>query len=149
MPILGDPRIFSQLISLLCTEVEKLDFDRILGIESRGFLLAPMMASCLNKPFGPIRKKGKLPGDVFSIKYDLEYGSDSLEVQKDSLPINSKCLIVDDLLATGGTMAASKKLIEMSGSKVTSCLVVIELTDLKGREKLGDTNLMSLFKYDS
>lgn len=147
MPILGQPELFDLLVSLLAKRVQHLDIDRILGIESRGFLIGPILAAKLKLPFGPIRKKGKLPGDLYSIEYELEYGRDVLQVQKDGLPKGSRCLLVDDLIATGGSLCASKDLINMSGSTVVACLVIIELADLNGRSKLGPTETISLFSY--
>jgi adenine phosphoribosyltransferase len=147
MPILNEPKLFNSLLDKLVSRVKHVHFDRILGIESRGFLIGPPLALKLQLPFGPIRKKGKLPGQLYSVQYELEYGHDVLEVQKDGLPKGSKCLIIDDLIATGGSMEASKRLVEMSGSQVAACLVVIELRALKGVEKLGGTPFFSLFSY--
>lgn len=147
MPILGEPAMFEALLDKLVVSVKDLKFDKILGIESRGFLIGPALAIKLKLPFMPIRKKGKLPGELYSVQYELEYGHDVLEVQKNGLPSGSQCLIVDDLIATGGTMVASKRLVEMSGSKVAACLVVIELKALNGSEQLGRTPLVSLFSY--
>lgn len=145
MPILGAPDALESLIRVLCQKVETFDFDRVLGIESRGFLIGPLIAQRLKLPFGPIRKKGKLPGKLYSVEYELEYGNDVLEVQQEGLPQNSKCLIVDDLIATGGSLQAAKKLVEMSGSNVAAYLVVMEIEELKGRLKLEGTPLVSLF----
>lgn len=147
MPILGNPSLFRSLIEVLADRVKDLEFDRILGIESRGFLIGPSLSQKLNVPFGPIRKRGKLPGELYSVEYELEYGRDVLEIQKNSLPKGSRCLIVDDLIATGGSMQASKDLVELSGSKVVAFLVIIELKMLMGHEKLGDIPLHSLFSY--
>jgi adenine phosphoribosyltransferase len=149
MPILGEPSLFDALLDKLADRVKHLKFDRVLGIESRGFLIGPALALRLKLPFGPIRKQGKLPGELHSVKYELEYGHDVLEVQKSGLPSGSKCLIVDDLIATGGSLEASKRLVEMSGSEVVACLVVIELKALKGAAKLGNAPLISLFSYRS
>lgn len=147
MPILGDSRQFESLIQVLYNKVKVVEFDRVLGIESRGFLLGPLLAQKLQLPFGPIRKKGKLPGELYSVEYELEYGKDVLEVQTNAVPKDSKCLIVDDLIATGGSLQASKKLVEQSGSKVAAYAVVIELKALAGRDKLGGSPLITLFSY--
>lgn len=147
MPILNDPSLFNSLLEVLANRVKCIEFDRVLGIESRGFLIGPLLAQKLKVPFGPIRKKGKLPGDLYSVEYELEYGHDILQVQKNGLPKNSKCLIVDDLIATGGSLQAAKKLVEMGGSHVAAYVVVIELEFLEGKNKLGGAPLISLFTY--
>lgn len=147
MPILGEPELFETLINILCSRVKLYQFDRILGIESRGFLIGPLMAQKLRVPFGPIRKKGKLPGELYSIDYDLEYGKDTLQVQKDGLPTGSKCLIVDDLVATGGSLEAAQKLVKLSKSEVAAYVVVIELEALQGRKKLTDAPIVTIFQF--
>ena len=147
MPILESPVLFTSMIDILTKRIKHLKFDRILGIESRGFLVGPQIAHKLDVPFGAIRKKGKLPGELYSVEYELEYGRDVLEVQRDRLPKDSKCIIFDDLIATGGSMKASKDLVEMSGSSVVACVVIIELKALKGYTKLGKAPLISLFSY--
>lgn len=147
MPIFGDPNLLDKMLVVLCNRLKKHNFDRVLGIESRGFLIGPLIARKLNLPFSPIRKKGKLPGELHSVDYELEYGKDTLQVQKHSLPENSRCLIVDDLIATGGSLHASESLVEMSGSKVTAFVVIIELGALQGRKKLGDAPVITLFSY--
>lgn len=147
MPVLGDPNLFELMIETLANQVRGLNFDIILGIESRGFLIGPLLARELKVPFGPVRKKGKLPGELYSVDYELEYGHDALQVQKNCLPKSSKCLIVDDLIATGGSLLAAKKLVEMSGSTVAAFVVIIELKSLHGKDKLGNCPLISLFSY--
>lgn len=147
MPIFRDSLAYESLILHLAQKVSGLEFDRIIGIEARGFLLGPALAMKLKRPFEAMRKKGKLPGELLSIEYDLEYGKDTLQIQKDSLPLGSKCLIIDDLLATGGSLSAAKALVEQSGSQVVGCLVIIELKELKGKQKLGSTPCFELFSY--
>ena len=147
MPILADPDVFTTLIDVMCDRVKKFTFDRVLGIESRGFLLGPLIAQKLRLPFCPLRKKGKLPGKLYSIEYELEYGKDVMEVQKEAVPANSKCLVVDDLAATGGTLNAAKRLIEKTGSELAAIIVVIELKSLDARKKLGNSPMESLFSY--
>jgi len=120
--------------------------DAIVGLESRGFLFGPQLALELSIPFVPIRKKGKLPGEVFSCEYSLEYGNDVVEVQKDSLKAGSSIVIVDDLLATGGSLKGACELMEAVGVKVVQCFIVMELMDLKGREKLA-VPVHSLLQY--
>lgn len=124
------------------------DVDVVIGLESRGFLLGPLVALRLNKPFVPIRKKGKLPGNVMQMSYNLEYSSDTFEIQEDSLGGDGKrVVILDDLLATGGTLKCAVKLVESLNCKVVHAMVVIELSDLKGREQLPNVNVHSLIKY--
>lgn len=136
------------MLSILCNRLSGHKFDRVLGIESRGFLFGPLVAQRLKLPFSPIRKKGKLPGDLYSVDYELEYGKDTLQIQKHSLPKGSKCVIVDDLIATGGSFHASKSLVEMSSSEVAAFVVIIELKALQGRARLGDSApLITLFSY--
>ncbi|CAH0714869.1 unnamed protein product, partial [Brenthis ino] len=124
------------------------DVDAIVGLESRGFLFAFSLAAELGIGCLVLRKKGKLPGEVMSYNYDLEYGSDVLEIQKSSVKPNLKCLIVDDLIATGGSIAAATKLLQSCQVNVIGCLVVIELEGLNGKKKIPEgVVLHSLLKY--
>ena len=122
-------------------------FTAVAGMESRGFIFGSLVAWELGIPFIPLRKPGKLPYDVQSVSYDLEYGSASLEVHIDSFDADDKVLIIDDLLATGGTAKASCELVEKLGATVEACAFVIELDDLKGREKLKGYEVHSLLHY--
>ena len=122
--------------------------DIIVGPEARGFLFGVPVAYALNAGFVPVRKPGKLPYDTMEVEYDLEYGSDKLEIHKDAIKPGQKVAIVDDLLATGGTVAAVTKLIEQMGGEVISLNFVIELTELNGKDKLQGYDIMSLVKYD-
>ena len=122
--------------------------DIIVGPEARGFLFGVPVAYALNAGFVPVRKPGKLPYDTMEVEYDLEYGSDKLEIHKDAIKPGQKVAIVDDLLATGGTVAAVTKLIEQMGGEVVSLNFVIELTELNGKNKLQGYDIMSLVKYD-
>lgn len=121
--------------------------ELIVGPESRGFLFGCPVAYELGIGFTPIRKPGKLPRETVSYKYDLEYGSNELHVHADGIKKGQKVLIVDDLLATGGTVEAAIKLVEKLGGEVVGCAFLIELEDLKGREKIGDYNIFTLLKY--
>lgn len=121
--------------------------DYIVGMESRGFIFASPLAYQLQAGFIPVRKRGKLPAVVHSIEYELEYGTDTLEMHQDALKDNSKVLIVDDLIATGGTAKATAELIEKIGSQVLGFCFVIELKDLGGRQKLPDLPIISLIEY--
>lgn len=128
--------------------VKDLDFDLIIGAESRGFIYGAAIAYNLHKPLILVRKKGKLPCETVSVDYDLEYGKATLEVHKDAIKPGQKCLIVDDLLATGGTTEAIAKLCEMLGGEVSGILVMMELAGLKGREKLQGYRVDSAITYE-
>lgn len=147
MPILGDAHLFRTMIEILCKRLNGVVYDRVLGIESRGFLLGPLIAQHKSCSFVPLRKRGKLPGQLISAEYELEYGHDVIEVQKDALPSNSKCLIVDDLIATGGTMEAAKKLVQSSGAQIAAFACIIELKALEGRKKIDGYPVEVLFQY--
>ena len=129
-----------------CLET-KLQPDYIAGIESRGFIFAPLLAYQLNAGFVPVRKSGKLPAAVHSIEYALEYGTDTLEIHQDAIQAGTKVLIVDDLIATGGTAKATVELCHKIGAEVIGCAFVIELKDLQGREKLPDVPIITLIEY--
>ncbi|MBR1472078.1 MAG: adenine phosphoribosyltransferase [Lachnospiraceae bacterium] len=128
--------------------VKDLDYDVVCGAESRGFIFGAPMAYKEHKPFVLIRKKGKLPGKTASQAYDLEYGSTEIEIHLDSFAPGSKILIVDDLIATGGTTEAMIKLVEKLGGEVVGICVLIELPDLKGREKIAGYRLDSVVSYE-
>ncbi|KAK0048227.1 adenine phosphoribosyltransferase [Biomphalaria pfeifferi] len=138
-PVLRNPPVFKDLIDLLINAVTESvpDAQCIVGLESRGFLFGPILAEQLNIPFVPIRKKGKLPGEILSVTYELEYGSDTFEAQSNSVAQGAKVVIVDDLLATGGTMKAACDLMVKLKAQVCLCLVIIELPSLKGRDKVS------------
>ncbi|CAH1129963.1 unnamed protein product [Ceutorhynchus assimilis] len=146
--VLQNPPIFAILNEILVKTAKQIQpaVECVVGLESRGFLLAPLIALELQIPFVPIRKKGKLPGKVKSHKYALEYGQDIVEIQEGAIKPNEKVLIVDDLLATGGTLNAACQLISQVGGNVASCLIVIELLDLKGRDKVSSP-ISSLIQY--
>ena len=122
--------------------------DVVIGVEARGFIFAPALAYALGAGFVPVRKPKKLPADCARISYDLEYGSDTLEMHRDAVGPGSRVLIVDDLLATGGTARAVTQLVEQLGGTVAGLGFVVELTFLGGREKLGGYDVFSLLKYD-
>ncbi len=123
-------------------------FDLIAGIESRGFVFGGALASMLGKGLVPIRKPGKLPAEVLSEDYELEYGTDTMEVHRDAVKKGLVYLVLDDLLATGGTAEAACRLIEKGGGSVAGCLFLVELQDLKGREKLINRNVVSIVKFE-
>ncbi len=124
------------------------DFDHVVGLEARGFIFGMPLAYKLNKGFIPVRKKGKLPCETVSQEYELEYGTATIEIHKDALKPGDKVVIVDDLLATGGTLEAAIKLVEKLGAKVEKIVVLIELKGLNGREKIGDYDIASVIAYD-
>ena len=124
------------------------DFDVITGLESRGFIFGAPLAYVMHKPFVPIRKKGKLPRETVSVSYDLEYGSAEIEMHKDSIKPGQKVVIVDDLIATGGTIEAAIKLVEQLGGEVVKVVFLMELAGLKGRERLNGYDVASVICYD-
>jgi adenine phosphoribosyltransferase len=128
--------------------IEGLDFDTVVGPESRGFIFGVPLAYNLNKAFVPIRKKGKLPCETISMDYDLEYGKATIEIHKDAIKPGQKVVIVDDLIATGGTIEAIIKMIEMLGGEVVKIIFLIELKGLKGRDKLDGYSVDSVIQYD-
>jgi adenine phosphoribosyltransferase len=121
--------------------------DRVVGIEARGFIFAPMVAYRLNAGFVPVRKPKKLPADTARVEYDLEYGKDSLEIHRDAISKGQQVLIIDDLLATGGTAAAVAQLVESQGGTVAGMGFLIELEFLKGRNKVSQYDLHSILQY--
>ena len=145
--VLQDGEAFAFLIDLMKEKaIEFGDFDLIIGSESRGFIFGTPLAYALKKGFVPIRKKGKLPYKKISVEYDLEYGTDILEMHEDAVKEGQRVLIVDDLLATGGTCESNIKLIEKLGGVVAGILFFIELTELKGIDRLKGYNVKSLVK---
>ena len=124
------------------------DVDVIVGTESRGFIFGVPIAYNLHKPFVPVRKKGKLPRETVSVSYDLEYGSAEIEMHKDSIKPGQKVVIVDDLIATGGTIEAAIKLVEQLGGEVVKVVFLMELAGLKGRERLNGYDVASVICYD-
>ncbi len=139
---------FAMLIDELSHRYVGRQIDLVLGIEARGFIFGPALAYRLNAGFVPVRKPKKLPAEVARMTYDLEYGQDTLEVHKDAIENGQRVIIVDDLLATGGTAKATTKLVESLGGKVESLAFVVELDFLKGRQKLAGYDVVSLLHYD-
>ena len=146
--LLKDKDGFKGVIDGLKNHYRNAGVDLVIGIEARGFIFAPALAYALGAGFVPIRKPKKLPSERVSVSYDLEYGTDSLEIHKDALDPGHRVLIVDDLLATGGTAAAATRLIEQCGGKVAGVGVMVELTFLNGRKKLDGYDVFSLLQYD-
>ena len=143
-PLLKDPEGLAAAIDALAALVDPADYDLIVGIESRGFIFGTALAYKLNKGFIPVRKPGKLPAETASVTYDLEYGSDTLELHLDALEPGDRVLILDDLLATGGTIEACIKLIRVVGAVPVGAAFVIELSFLQGRDRMGDVPAHSL-----
>ncbi len=135
-PILAQPKMFKQLIQEMTIACQPYDFTKIVAIESRGFILGAALAHATNKGMVMVRKKGKLPGQTVQMTYDLEYGTDTIEMLPDSLQPGEKVLVLDDVLATGGTAQASCELVKKLGGEIAACLFFIELSFLKGRAKL-------------
>ncbi len=145
--LLKDKRGFATLIDALAEHYIDHEIDLVLGMEARGFIFGPAVAYRLNAGFVPIRKPKKLPAATASISYELEYGKNTLEIHKDAISPGQRVIIVDDLLATGGTAQATVSLAESLGARVVGCGFVVELDFLKGREKLGKYNVFSLLRY--
>ncbi len=146
-PLLADPEGFNAVVEGLMAPYKQKGIEVVAGIESRGFLLAPALAARMGAGVVPLRKKGKLPRKVHSESYALEYGTDSIEAHVDAFPKGTKVLLVDDVLATGGTAAAGIKLIESLGGLVIGTAFLIELSFLNGRKKLADHDIHSLITY--
>src|SRR6202023_1511209 len=145
--LLKDKVGFAALIDALSEHYLDKKVDLVLGMEARGFIFAPALAYRLNAGFVPVRKPGKLPAACVKYDYALEYGTNSLEIHRDALPFLNRVLIVDDLLATGGTAEATAKLAEMLGAKIAGLGFVVELSFLNGRDKLKSYDVMSLLRY--
>ncbi len=148
-PLLNHGPLFRRTIDLLADRYRSLRVDSVLGIESRGFIIGAALAYKLGAGFCIVRKPGKLPYDTHSASYELEYGSDTLEVHRDGLRPHARVIIADDLIATGGTASAAAKLVSMLGGEVIECAFVIELSFLKGRDKLNPYGVFSLVQFDS
>ena len=146
-PLVKHPDVLNIAIKALIKPFEDKEINFVAGMEARGFIFGALAASALNIGFIPLRKPGKLPYDVQSISYDLEYGSAALEVHVDAVNPGDQVILVDDLIATGGTAAASCNLLENLGAIITGCAFVVELDELNGREKLSKYEVHSLVHY--
>lgn len=146
--LISDGKAFKEAVNIMRKNLEDRNIDYIVGPEARGFVFGSAVAYALNVGFIPVRKPGKLPGETVSYEYALEYGTDVLEICEDVLKPGDKVAIVDDLLATGGTINACAKLIESQGAEVVSMQFLMELTDLKGREKNKEYQIDSVMEYD-
>ena len=145
--LLKDSNGFQQIICDLTDHYRNEEISKVVGIESRGFILGGPLASNLKTGFVPVRKSGKLPADVYEVKYNLEYGSNSLAIHRDAVEMGERVLVVDDLLATGGTAAATVHLLRQLGGEIVGCAFLVELLALGGREKLDGCTVHSLLSY--
>ncbi len=147
-PLLGNPRAYQEAVSQMAKRVGGRRIDVVAAAEARGFLFAAPLAILLGVPLVPVRKPGKLPFKTLAHSYDLEYGRDTLEMHVDAIPRGAKVLVVDDLLATGGTVDACCRLVEKSGGEVVGCAFVVELISLGGSKRLAQYEVFSLIQYD-
>jgi len=145
--LLKDPAAFQKAVDKITTFFEDEGIEQVVGIESRGFILGAPVAYTIGAGFIPVRKPGKLPADIFEASYELEYGKDTLTVHQDAITPGQRVIVVDDLLATGGTMAATLNLLEQLGAKVVGVVFLIELVELRGRDKLAGHQILSLVSY--
>jgi adenine phosphoribosyltransferase len=148
-PLLSNPAGLALSVELMVNVFRGQGIQTVVGAESRGFIFGTAVAQALSCGFVPIRKPGKLPSQKIALTYDLEYGQDTLEIHRDAIKPGAKCLIVDDLLATGGTMQACCNLVEQLGGKIEGIAVLIELTFLKGRAKFSKYNVQSVIHYEA
>lgn len=146
--LVADGEAFKESIDKMAQYLKDKNVDVIVGPEARGFIFGVPVAYAMGIGFVPVRKPGKLPAETIGVEYSLEYGTDKLEMHKDAIKKGQRVAIVDDLLATGGTIEAVAKLVEQAGGEVVSMDFVIELTDLNGREKLSKYDVMSLVQYN-
>ncbi len=146
--LLKDPQGYRAVIDDLTARYRDGRISKVVGIESRGFILGAPLAYNLGSGFVPVRKSGKLPADVFEVKYNLEYGASSLAIHRDAVAMEERVLVVDDLLATGGTAAATVDLLRKLGAEIVGCAFMIELRFLQGRQKIEDCEVHSLMTYD-
>ena len=146
-PLIGNANAFHRVLDEFALRYKSETIDVVAGTEARGFIFGTALAYRFGTGFVPIRKKGKLPYRTHEAAYDLEYGTDTVEIHQDAFPKHSRILLCDDLLATGGTLAASVELIEKLEGHIVGIAVLIELLELKGREKLPDYDIFSLIKY--
>jgi len=146
--LLKSPDGLKETIDLLYSRYADKKIDKVVGIESRGFILAAPLAYRLGCGFVPVRKPGKLPAECESEEYSLEYGKDKIEIHKDAINKGDKVLIVDDLLATGGTMNAARNLVKKLQGDIVECACVVELPELKGREKIKGEKIFSIVKFE-
>ena len=146
--LVKDPEGFKETIDLLYNRYKDKKIDKVVGIESRGFIFGAPLAYLLGCGFVPIRKPGKLPAECISEEYTLEYGTDRIEIHKDAIGKNERILVIDDLLATGGTMSAARNLVKKLGGEIVECTFIVDLVDLKGRDKLKGENIYTVVEFE-
>jgi len=146
--VLQEPEAMKEACNRFYERYKGKKIDKIVGIDARGFIFGAVLAYQLNLGFIPVRKKGKLPYKTVSAEYTLEYGTDTVEIHEDAIQKGEQVLIVDDLIATGGTISAAIELVEKLGGEVVECAFVIELPDLKGREKIKGYNIFSMVEFE-
>jgi len=147
-PLLGDPAAFAAAVEAMAAPFAEEPIDYVVAVESRGFIFAAPLALKLGAGFTPVRKPGKLPFDTMAHSYDLEYGSDTLEIHIDGVKQGDRVLVVDDLLATGGTVLATLELLKRLGAEIVGCTFLVELAFLPGRAKIGDLRTHSVIVFD-
>ena len=145
-PLLGNAPVFNAVIEVYANHYKDAGVDVIVGPEARGFIFASALAYRMGAGFAPVRKPGKLPYDTYQVPYELEYGTDSLTIHRDAFSKGSRVLLCDDLLATGGTLAATVELVKKLNGDIVGIALLIELTELNGREKLGNLPIFSIFE---
>jgi len=148
-PVLADPRLLRDVVEALAAPYRGQDVALVVGTEARGFILGPPVALALGAGFIPVRKKGKLPADTYEATYDLEYGTDTLEMHRDAIRPGTRVLMVDDLLATGGTMDACCQMVETAGGEIVACAFLVELSFLGGRARLAPRDVLALVDFAS
>jgi len=147
-PLLAEAKAFAQSIEMIARHYEKEKIDYVAGIEARGFIIASALSLRLQTGLLPIRKRGKLPGPVITLDYELEYGSAALELQKSSIPEDAKVLIVDDVLATGGTAECAGRLITLAGGKIVGFAFLISLESLEGKKRIANYEELTILRYE-
>jgi adenine phosphoribosyltransferase len=146
-PLLQAPAAYGRALDLMTAHVKSMEADTVVAIEARGFLFGCPIAASLGLPFVPVRKQGKLPSECMSVEYSLEYGEGRLDIHADAIEAGRRVVIIDDLIATGGTAAATARLVELLGATVAGFVFLIELAGLKGREQIKDYRLETLVRF--
>jgi adenine phosphoribosyltransferase len=146
--LMQDPEAYKEVNNIFYNRYKDMDIEKVVGIDARGFVFGAVLAFQLNVGFIPVRKKGKLPHETISASYTLEYGENEVEMHKDSITKGEKVVIVDDLIATGGTIAAATKLVEQLGGDIVECAFIVELPDLKGREKIKNQKIFTITEFE-